>query len=92
MKIQISIYLVASLILCGSSYAAGIQKSTLEDQVGIEVTVYNNNLGLIKDIRTISLRKGKGELRFMDVASFIMPDTVHVKCLNRTHKSRLMSA
>ncbi len=59
-----------------------ISKSTIDDQVAVEVTVYNNNLGLIKDTRKVSLSLGKGELRFMDVASHIMPVTVHAKSLN----------
>ena len=59
-----------------------VSKSTIDDQVAVEVTVYNNNLGLIKDTRKVSLSLGKGELRFMDVASHIMPVTVHAKSLN----------
>lgn len=56
--------------------------STIDDQVSVEVTVYSNNLGLIKDTRNINLSTGQGELRFMDVASYIMPVTVHAKSLN----------
>jgi len=59
-----------------------VSKSTIDDQMAVEVTVYNNNLGLIKDTRKVSLSLGKGELRFMDVASHIMPVTVHAKSLN----------
>ena len=58
-------------------------KSTIEDQTNVEVTVYNNNLGLVKDTRNIALPTGIAELRFMDVASAIMPVTVHIKSLNR---------
>ncbi|MBU3956067.1 DUF4139 domain-containing protein [bacterium] len=57
-------------------------KSSLSDQTAVEVTVYNSNLGLVKDTRRIKLVKGGGELRFMDVASGIMPVTVTVKSLN----------
>ncbi len=60
-----------------------VLKSAAENQINIEVTVYNNNLGLIKDVREITLPKGEGELRFMDVAAYILPATVHVKSLNR---------
>ncbi len=59
-----------------------VSKSTVDDQVAVEVTVYNNNLGLIKDMRKVKLPVGEGELRFMDVASHIMPVTVHAKSLN----------
>lgn len=66
-----------------AAFAEEVTSSTAEDQVGVEVTVYNNNLGLIKDARKVSLPKGLGELRFMDVAASIMPVTVHVKSTNR---------
>jgi hypothetical protein len=56
-------------------------ESDASDQTGVEVTVYNNGLGLVKDSRKIDLIKGEGELRFMDVASHIKPETVHVKAL-----------
>jgi len=59
-----------------------VSKSTIDDQSNVQVTVYNNNLGLIKDTRKIQLPAGTGELRFMDVASNIMPVTVHAKSLN----------
>jgi len=53
----------------------------LEDQIGVALTIYNVNLGLVKDQREIKLVKGTGELRFMDVASQIIPTSVHIKSL-----------
>jgi hypothetical protein len=53
----------------------------LDDQIGMALTIYNVNLGLVKDQREISLTKGTGELRFMDVASQIIPTSVHIKSL-----------
>lgn len=62
--------------------AQAVTKSTVDDQIAVEVTVYNSNMGLVKDTRKIKLPKGKeNELQFMDVASYIMPVTVHVKSL-----------
>ncbi|HET7317928.1 MAG TPA: DUF4139 domain-containing protein [Nitrospirota bacterium] len=55
--------------------------STLDDQTGVALTVYNVNLGLVKDQRQIKLGKGVSDLRFMDVASQIMPTSVHIKSL-----------
>lgn len=60
-----------------------VLKSTAEDQTGVEVTVYNADVGLVKDVRKVRLPAGKGELRFMDVAAHIQPVTVHVISLNR---------
>ena len=70
------------LLLPGAALSQTVLKSDAADQVEVKVTVYNNNLGLIKDIREINLPVGQGELRFMDVASHIMPATVHAKSLD----------
>ncbi len=53
----------------------------LSDQTAVALTVYNVNLGLVKDIRKIKLVRGISELRFMDVASLIMPASVYIKSL-----------
>ena len=58
-------------------------ESTLDDQQSVELTVYNQNMGLVKDTRSIKLPLGQEqELRFMDVAAFINPVTVHIKSLS----------
>lgn len=83
MKILSSIScLFLILLLSTVSWANTVKTSTSDEQVGVEVTVYNSNLGLIKDTRKIELPKGRGELRFMDVAAHIMPVTVHVKSVS----------
>lgn len=55
--------------------------STIADQSQVSLTIYNSNIALVKDVRNVELRAGNQELRFMDVASEIMPTTVHVKSL-----------
>jgi hypothetical protein len=50
--------------------------------MAIQVTVYNNNLGLVKDVRKVKPSTGKGELWFEDVASHIIPESVHVRSMN----------
>ncbi len=55
------------------------QTSTQADQTGLEITVYNSNLGLVKDQRQIKLGSGIQELKFMDVASQIIPTSVSIK-------------
>jgi hypothetical protein len=56
-------------------------QSGLEDQTGVALTVYNVNLGLVKDIREIKLGTGISQLRFMDVASQIIPTSVYIRSL-----------
>ncbi len=81
---RVSPVLSAALVLFQSAvYADAVQQSTIEDQTAVEVTVYNNNLGLVKDVRKLNLSSGQGELRFMDVAASILPETVHVKSLTK---------
>ena len=55
--------------------------STLKDQQDVAVTIYNSNIGLVKDTRLINLKTGVLELKFMDVAAKIDPTTVHIKSL-----------
>lgn len=56
-------------------------QSGREDQTEVALTVYNINLGLVKDIREVKLGKGLGHLRFMDVASGIIPTSVFIRSL-----------
>jgi hypothetical protein len=55
--------------------------TSLEDQTGISLTIYNVNLGLVKDQRYLRIPKGTAELKFMDVASQIIPTSVQIKSL-----------
>jgi hypothetical protein len=73
---------IAGLLLA-SCASANVLESTLTDQTDAAVTVYNQNMALVKDSRKIELPKGTGELRFMDVASQIDPVTVKVNALGQ---------
>lgn len=48
-------------------------------QKSVAVTVYNSNLGVIKDTRTINVKKGISEIAIRDVAQMIDPTSVHMK-------------
>ena len=56
-------------------------QSTAEDRTGLSLTVYNQDLGLVKDARNVALKKGRGVLQFLDVAAEIIPSSVQVKGL-----------
>ena len=81
---------IVALLSPVTVWAAEPAKSTAEQQTGMEVTIYNSNLGLIKDVREIGLPEGEGELQFADVASAIIPETVHVRSLNHPDDLRLL--
>lgn len=53
----------------------GEQRSTLEDQTAVAVTIYNDDLALIRDSRRVELPAGRTELAFRDVSARIRPET-----------------
>ena len=61
--------------------AAAPASVTRDDQREVMVTIYNGNLGLVKDLRETRLPAGVSEVQFMDVAAMIDPTTVHLKSL-----------
>ncbi len=65
----------------GNTAKKGVVSTGIEDQTGVALTIYNINLGLVKDQRKITLPQGTGDLKFMDVASQIIPASVHIKSL-----------
>jgi len=79
-KVWVTVLLLLSIHGLVGAREEGV-KSTLADQEALSITIYNSNLGLVKDTRTLSLPKGLTELKFMDVASQINPATVHIKSL-----------
>lgn len=61
----------------------GVQQaaSSIADQKTVAITVYNNNLGLVRETRELKLPRGVVNLKFGDVASAIDPTTVHIRSL-----------
>jgi hypothetical protein len=57
------------------------QSTTGKDRKSLALTIYNANLGLVKDQREVKLARGTGELLFTDVASDIIPASVSIKSL-----------
>ncbi len=101
MKFKYVVTILAVLFLTSFGYCSVSQAekmeanpatatSTLDDQTSVALTLCNVNLGLVKDQRTIKLFKGIGDLRFMDVASQIMPTSVHIKSLVKPETLRVL--
>ena len=63
------------------------RSSSLSDQVDLAVTVYNSDIALVRDVRTLQLPRGTFDLRFMDIAATVNPATVHFRSL--TEPSRV---
>ncbi len=66
-------------VFCSHLLSAAPLTSTHADQTQVSLTVYNSNLGLVKDVREIELAEGLTHLQFMDVAARIMPTTVLIR-------------
>jgi hypothetical protein len=79
-RLIVLITLISFFVSIQISYAAPLT-STVKDQQDVAVTIYNSNVGLVKDSRLIEFKPGIHELKFMDVAAKIDPTTVHIKSL-----------
>jgi hypothetical protein len=76
---------VAIALMLATSLASGAEAAQVavgrNAQADVMVTIYNGNLGLVKDVRETRLPVGLHETEFTDVAAQIDPTTVHLKSL-----------
>ena len=49
----------------------------------VSLTVYNQNFGLVREVRQVHLGAGQVELSYADVSAHIQPETVHLKSLSQ---------
>ena len=73
---------VIVLLFCGGAGAETL-KTTPAEQKSISVTIYTENLGLVKDVREVDLPTGVLDLMFEGVAARIDPTSVHIRSLSR---------
>jgi len=57
-------------------------QSTASDRQSVTITVYNQNFGLVREVRDVTFTRGTASLEFQDVAQHIQPETVHIRPLN----------
>ena len=67
-----------------------VSQTSLSDQTDVAVTVYNSNLGLVRDRRKVKLQNGELSLKFMDVAQQIRPETVSLKSVSDPGKIAIL--
>jgi len=78
----------AALLAFGAAHAAVTEKpSTLADQQSVAVTIYNENLALVKDVRRVALERGRNLLALREVSARIRPETALLRSL--THAGSL---
>ncbi len=56
----------------------------------VSITIYQNNYGLVRDVREMELKAGVQEIRFTDVASQIDPTSVHFKSLTAPDQTAIL--
>lgn len=76
----------AALLLSLSLTTAWAQvtelRTTLSDQKNVAITIYNNDLALVKDQRKIELSAGNLSLAFRDVSARMRPETALMRSLS----------
>ena len=73
--------LVASAVSEGWS-AEPTKTSLPSEQKELSITIYNNDLGLVIDVRSLTVSRGIVDLRFEGVAARIDPTSVYIRSLN----------
>ncbi len=79
--------LLQLVVLSGALLAQGPEAqqfaSTMEQRQAVTITVYNQNFGLVREVRNVMLGSGQVDLEFRDVAAQIEPETVYIKALDQ---------
>lgn len=87
-------FLLAIAVGCTSVTATVAQTSeqttTARDRQSVNITVYNSNLGLVRETRRLTLPPGRIALRFADVTAQIRPETVHLASLTAPASLRIL--
>ncbi|MDH5256451.1 MAG: DUF4139 domain-containing protein [Gammaproteobacteria bacterium] len=76
--------------LSTNTFAQYTTTSAIDKQSHIALTVYNNNLALIKDTRNISLKAGKNRLIFENISAKIKPETASLNTTNDENPIKLI--
>src|SRR5437870_3489914 len=89
------IKLLLMIGLCFAGFASALgqtseQTTTARDRQSVNITVYNSNLGLVRETRRLTLPDGRIALRFSDVTSQIRPETVHLASLTSPAALRIL--
>ena len=83
MKRTILCAAVAAALAAGGAVAAVPERpSTLADQQSVAITIYNENLALIKDTRRIAFDRGENRLALREVSGQMRPETALLRSLS----------
>jgi len=95
-KINKSPYLLrffyTSVVIIGLNFSAVLAseiKTTVDDQKELSLTVYNQDLALIRDVRSVSLDKGMNRIAMREVSAQIRPETAIITSLSHPNSLAL---
>jgi hypothetical protein len=75
---------VAALATCPLANAAVEEMpSTLKDQQSVAITIYNENLALVKDTRRVTLEAGPNRLALREVSGRMRPETAQLRSVSQ---------
>lgn len=77
-------------VLHTNTAAADERISTLQDQTQLAVTIYNQDLALIKDSRNVALERGENALAWRDVSARMQPETALLRHTTQPGSFRLL--
>lgn len=94
-KMQRLTKLIFAVIVTCAAAVSGLaqaveQTTTARDRQSVNITVYNSNLGLVRETRRLTLPAGRIALRFADVTAQIRPETVHLASLTAPSSLRIL--
>ncbi|HEY0634681.1 MAG TPA: DUF4139 domain-containing protein [Gammaproteobacteria bacterium] len=86
---------VSALLFCGAALAVGStsldeRRTTLADQRSVAVTIYNENLALVKEVRGVELATGLNRLAVRDVSAMMRPETALLRALRHPAGLRVL--
>ena len=83
-KITIVILTLTVFTLAGAFMMTTAQSSSTiqAKQASLDLTVYNSNIALVKEIRPFELKTGINQVAVSDVPSSIIPESVHFRSLD----------
>jgi len=82
MRHPLTVSLLLSTLLVQAHAQTEEQRSTLADQQEVAVTIYNENLALVKDQRKVPLKRGASSLAFRDVSARMRPETALLRSVS----------
>jgi hypothetical protein len=92
MKKKLLSAIIIGLAVVHASWAAPRDEvvSTLSDQRGVAVTIYNDNLALVKDARTVVLARHANQLAWRGVSAQMRPETAQLRNVSNPVGFRLL--